>query len=233
ADRPGRVSPALRFTRQTPRGIWRRAHADAGRGSEGLSERGLPRRRDRDSGPRRRRRPLSRAHRVQGLRRPLPRPSAPARLRRPQGQDGWRAPRPGAGDLGARRNLTMRYRPSGRSGSVVSAITLRLGDAALARGPAGARELIYAALEGGVNTFQLLSADPVLAELTGEALSAVDRKLVFVSLGLGQPEHRRGDRDFSAEGLTGAMDRALRVSGLEWIHLALLDEPGGDELAQA
>lgn len=126
----------------------------------------------------------------------------------------------------------MRYRPFGRSGSVVSTITLRLGDAALARGPAGARELIYAALEGGVNTFQLLSADPVLAELAGEALSAVDRKLVFVSLRLGQPENRRGERDFSAEGLTGAIDRALRVSGLDWIDLALLDEPGGDELSQ-
>lgn len=127
----------------------------------------------------------------------------------------------------------MRYRPFGRSGSAVSNITLRLGDAALARGPSGARDLIYAALEGGVNTFQLLSADPVLAELTGEALAAVDRKLVFVSLCLGQAEGRNGDRDFTPEGLTGAIDRALRVSGLEWIDLALLDEPGGDELPQA
>ena len=126
----------------------------------------------------------------------------------------------------------MRYRPFGRSGVAVSAVTLRLGDAAMQRGPAGARELIYAALENGVNTFQLASADSVLAELAGEALAAVDRALVSVSLCLGHDRDRRGGRDFSAEGLQGAIDRALRVSGLEWIDLVLLDDPGGDELPQ-
>src|SRR5690554_320807 len=119
----------------------------------------------------------------------------------------------------------MRYRPFGRSGVAVSAVTLRLGDAAMRGGPAGARELIYAALENGVNTFQLASADSVLAELVGEALQAVDRKLVSVSLCLGQDANGRGGRNFSAEALQGSIDRALQVSGLEWIDLALLDEP--------
>lgn len=127
----------------------------------------------------------------------------------------------------------MRYRPFGRSGVAVSAVTLRLGDRAMARGPGGARDLIYAALENGVNTFQLASADTVLAELVGEALGAVDRKLVSVSLCLGRDRDRRDARDFSVEALEAAISRALRVSGLGWIDLALLDEPGGDELPQA
>lgn len=128
----------------------------------------------------------------------------------------------------------MRYRPFGRSGAAVSALTLSLGAQSISRGPAAGRELIYSALESGINSFRLETADPVLAEVVGEALRHVDRKLVFVSLELGAGDGRRGShRDFSAEGMTGAIDRALHVSGLGWIDLALLEEPGEDELAQS
>jgi aryl-alcohol dehydrogenase-like predicted oxidoreductase len=127
----------------------------------------------------------------------------------------------------------MRYRPFGRSGVAVSAITLGLGPSALARGPEMVRSLIYAALENGVNSFHLSSADPVLAEVVGQALAAMDRRLVLVSLALGRHLTRRGEmRDFSPEALTGAIDQALHVSGLGWIDLAMLDAPTMDELPQ-
>ena len=127
----------------------------------------------------------------------------------------------------------MRYRPFGRSGAAVSAVTLSLDLHALARGPDFARELIYSALEAGINSYHLETADPVLAEIVGGALSHIDRKLVYVSLALGAGDGRRGSqRDFSAEGMTGAIDRALHVSGLGWIDVALLDEPGEHELPQ-
>lgn len=125
----------------------------------------------------------------------------------------------------------MRYRPFGRSGNAVSAVALTLDDSTVARGPNGARDLIFAALEAGVNIFHLASADTVLAEMVGRALQPVDRNLVFIVLRLGQHRGRGGvRRDFSAEALTGAIDQALSASGLEHIDLALLDEPAVEEL---
>ena len=128
----------------------------------------------------------------------------------------------------------MRYRPFGPSGAAVSALTLSLGTENIARGPAAACELIYAALEAGINSYRLETADPVLAEVVGHALQHIDRKLVTVSLTLGRGDGRRGtERDFSAEGMTGSIDRALNVSRLSWIDMVLLEEPGEDELPQS
>lgn len=128
----------------------------------------------------------------------------------------------------------MRYRPFGRSGAAISNLTLSLGFDALERGPGEAKDLIYSALESGINAYRLETADPVLAEVVGQALSHIDRKLVCVSLAMGRGDGRRGhERDFTAEGMTGAIDRALHVSGLGWIDLALLEEPQEDELQQS
>ncbi|CAL1692843.1 hypothetical protein MMB232_03026 [Brevundimonas subvibrioides] len=128
----------------------------------------------------------------------------------------------------------MRYRPFGASGAAISTLTLSLGLDSLTRGVHAASDLIYSALEAGINSYRLETADPVLAEVVGQALSNVDRKLLNVSLELGAGDGRRGSaRDFSAEGMTGAIDRALHVSGLRWIDVALLEEPGEDELPQS
>lgn len=127
----------------------------------------------------------------------------------------------------------MRYRPFGRAGSAVSNLTVRLGASAIMRGPDYTRQLIFQALEGGVNAYALESADPVLAEIVGAALSVVDRELVTVILTLGAGDGRRGsERDFSPEGLTHAIDRVLHVSALGWVDVAVLDQPGEDELPQ-
>lgn len=127
----------------------------------------------------------------------------------------------------------MRYRPFGAGGQAVSCLTLSLSQRDLARGPQAGCELIYSALEAGINSYRLETADPVLAEVLGEALRHVDRKLVQVTITLGAGDGRRGSqRDFSAEGMTEAMDRALRVSGLGWFDVAMLDEPGEHELPQ-
>ena len=128
----------------------------------------------------------------------------------------------------------MRYRPFGTSGAAVSNLTLCLGGDALARGPSALKELIFTALEAGVNSYYLENADPVLAEIVGEALGHVERRLVCVGVTLGVGDGRRkGYRDFSAEGLSGAIERALHASGLGWFDLAVLDQPADDELPQA
>jgi aryl-alcohol dehydrogenase-like predicted oxidoreductase len=127
----------------------------------------------------------------------------------------------------------MRYRPFGRGGGALSSISVRLGASATMRGPDFVRGLVYAALEQGVNAYVLETADPVLSQMVGEALSAVERDLVTVVLTLGSGDGRRGSaRDFSPEGLTHALDRVLQTSGLGWIDVALLDQPGENELPQ-
>lgn len=128
----------------------------------------------------------------------------------------------------------MRYRPFGASGAAISTLTLSLGVETLGRGVNAANDLLFTALEAGINSYRLETADPVLAEVVGQALSNVERKLLNVSLELGAGDGRRGSaRDFSAEGMTGAIDRCLHVSGLGWIDVALLEEPGEDELPQS
>lgn len=129
----------------------------------------------------------------------------------------------------------MRYRPFGVSGAAISNLTLSFGAAALARGRAAGLDLLYSALEAGINSYRLETADPVAAEVLGEALSHVDRTLVHVSvtLGTGAGQEGAGARDFSAEGMTGAIDRVLHFSGLGWIDMAVLHEPGETELAQS
>lgn len=128
----------------------------------------------------------------------------------------------------------MRYRPFGGTGAAVSNLTLSLGHEALGRGCAALSELIFTALEAGVNSYHLENADPVLAEVVGEALGHVERRLVCVGMTLGVGDGRKkGFRDFSAEGLSGAIDQALHASGLGWFDVVVLDEPADDELPQA
>lgn len=127
----------------------------------------------------------------------------------------------------------MRYRPFGRSGKSVSAVTLNLSDRTVARGKSGGRALVTEAMEHGINTFHLETADSVLGEMVGSAVAGVDRRLVFVAARIGQKRGRgRMERDFSPESLTASIDELLAASGLEHLDMVLLDEPAADELSQ-
>jgi aryl-alcohol dehydrogenase-like predicted oxidoreductase len=128
----------------------------------------------------------------------------------------------------------VRYRPFGRSGISTSAVTLRLGDTAARRGPEPLRQLIYVALEAGINSYQIAGSDPTIASVLGQALSVVERRLVFISLELGTANGRVGTtRDFSPESLTAAVDQTLIASNFDHLDLVVLDDPGVDELPRA
>lgn len=128
----------------------------------------------------------------------------------------------------------MRYRPFGASGTAVSALTLSLSEADLRKGPQASQEMIFQALEAGINSYRLETANPVLAEVVGQALSHIDRKLVHVTMMLGTGDGRKGsERDFSAAGMTAAIDKVLNISELGFLDTILLAEPGEDELPQS
>ncbi len=121
----------------------------------------------------------------------------------------------------------MRYRPFGVSGPAVSNLTLCLGAEAAARGGAHVRQMIFAALEAGINAYHFDSADPALLRAAGEALGHVERRLVIASVSLGV------GRDFSPISLGREIEQGLHASGLGWFDLAVLDRPGENELPQA
>ena len=127
----------------------------------------------------------------------------------------------------------MRYRPFGRSGVVVSAVTLVIGDDLARRGQGRCIEMINFALDQGVNSFHIETAQPDAAICLGQALSVMERRLAFVSMRLGLGRGRTGMvRDFSPEALSQAIEQTLRVSNLGYLDLVVLDDPGEEELPQ-
>lgn len=74
----------------------------------------------------------------------------------------------------------MRYRPFGRSGLVVSAVSLLL-DAGARRSAREWRTLVEAAMNCGINGFEIAGDSPSLVEGAGEALAGIERELLFVT----------------------------------------------------
>lgn len=127
----------------------------------------------------------------------------------------------------------MRYRPFGPAATVVSAISLTLGDDPTRSKPADWVNLIYAALESGINCFEVTGRDPAIMDGVAKALEAVERRLVFISWRFGVHTTADGPvRDFSAQGLTHQVCAVLARTGMDYIDVALLDEPKSHELPQ-
>jgi diketogulonate reductase-like aldo/keto reductase len=120
----------------------------------------------------------------------------------------------------------MRYRPLGSTGIAVSALTLNLADAPGMKS-GDWTTLAYAALENGINSFEVTGRDPAIIDGLSEALKSVARRLVFVGLRLGNAQG--GGRDFSAATLTHTTQAAIARSGLEYLDLVMLDDPTSNE----
>jgi aryl-alcohol dehydrogenase-like predicted oxidoreductase len=114
----------------------------------------------------------------------------------------------------------MRYRPFGSAGVAVSAITLRLEDQPRLRG-ADWRKLIFAALENGINSFEIDGVSPALIEGATEAFSTVERRLLFIAWRL----RGSSDRALRAQAVHDMVEQALDRTGLGSLDLAVLDDP--------
>lgn len=116
----------------------------------------------------------------------------------------------------------MRYRPFGITGKAVSAVSLLLREAPNMSSPAAWRAVVFAAMENGVNCFELVSGVDVMALGVGEALTAVERRLIFLSWRL------RGN----PTGVITGRDIADSVrSGLQKTRAGYLDQLTIDETA--
>jgi aryl-alcohol dehydrogenase-like predicted oxidoreductase len=122
----------------------------------------------------------------------------------------------------------MRYRPLGATGTVVSAVSLALTDVPNRRRAEDWLELTYAALEAGVNSFEIVGVNPVLLDGLAQGLKSVERHLVFVGLRLGPtPE----GRDFSPAQIARRVESVIARTELDYLDLCLLDDPGEEELS--
>ena len=114
----------------------------------------------------------------------------------------------------------------------ISAISLRLTDSATRVSPQAWQSLIYAAFENGINAFEVVGRQPALIDGLGQAIQAVERRLLFIALRLGPVVSPAGAmaRDFSPESLMLSLESFLGRTGLEYVDAVILDDPQGEEL---
>ena len=120
----------------------------------------------------------------------------------------------------------MRYRPLGSRGQVVSAVSLVLEPDSGHRQPGDWVSLIYAALECGVSGFEIRGTDAVLGEGLAQALSGIDRRLVFIALRTGG----RRAKTLSLQSVGSGVRETLARCGLDYLDAVLLSEPAVAEI---
>lgn len=121
----------------------------------------------------------------------------------------------------------MRYRPLGSSGVAVSTLTLSVSDQpGFKAGDWTA--LGYAALENGINSFEITGSDSGILEGLAEAFASVQRRLLFIGARLGATAV--GGRDFSGPALGGSTQAAIARGNLDYLDYVMLDDPSSDEL---
>jgi aryl-alcohol dehydrogenase-like predicted oxidoreductase len=123
----------------------------------------------------------------------------------------------------------MRYRPFTKSGVAASAITLILDDTPMRQ--AERLQLVYAALECGVNSFELQAGAEGAASALQQALAQLDRGVVVISVRVG----RRGDAevaDFRPDAVLRDLAEAGEQAGLDRFDAVLLDNPVAGSLSR-
>lgn len=114
----------------------------------------------------------------------------------------------------------MRYRPFGRSGKVVSAISLLWRDTGAVSNPAAWRASTIAAMESGINYFELCASGEGLPTGVGAALTTIERRLVL----LGWRIQHSGRMPLSTRSLMDSVQNGLRRTGAGYFDTLMLDD---------
>jgi len=114
----------------------------------------------------------------------------------------------------------MRYRPFGSSGKAVSAVSLALREHPAVSTAQAWRSLIFTGMENGINCFDLDSRCEVLARGMGEALQAVERRLLSLIWTIrGEP-----GRALTAQAIAASVRDGLKSTGARYFDVLMLDE---------
>lgn len=122
----------------------------------------------------------------------------------------------------------MRYRPFGASGKAVSAISLLLREAPNMTTPHAWRTLVFSAMESGVNCFEITAGSEIMALGFGEALRAVERRLIAI----GWRIHGDPRKVLTAEAISNSVRGGLARTGAGYFDVLMLDEAAFETLAQ-
>jgi len=109
----------------------------------------------------------------------------------------------------------MRYRPFGRTGIAVSALSLALNGDGDRRRASDWLAIIHSALEHGVNAFEISRPSPALLSGLADGIAAVRRGLLFVSL--------RADPNLRGRQIDGWVSEVIAAGGLGEIDLFTID----------
>lgn len=112
----------------------------------------------------------------------------------------------------------MLYRPYGRSGFSLSAVSLRLDETYATLSARDQRDLVFCALEHGINGFHLENLDTDALSRFGAALNSLERPIFFISLGLRPSPH-----GFHPEDIRQPLELYLQHSGLRWADVVMLE----------
>lgn len=114
----------------------------------------------------------------------------------------------------------MRYRPFGISGKAVSAISLIMRETAALPTPMAWRAFIFAAMESGVNCFEMVAGSEAMCAGLQSALQAVERRLLFLTWRI------RGEagRPLTAEHIRHSVQWGLQKTHGAYFDLLMLDE---------
>lgn len=126
----------------------------------------------------------------------------------------------------------MRYRPLAHLPMAISAICLKLDDR-FQRSAPGWSALTLAALDCGVNCFEVHGRSPALVDGLGQALRTVERRLVYLAWRFGPrampPQYAAGA--YAPAGMESLAKAIVARTGLDYIDLVQLDDPGGRDLS--
>ncbi|OYU69718.1 MAG: hypothetical protein CFE28_06705 [Alphaproteobacteria bacterium PA2] len=114
----------------------------------------------------------------------------------------------------------MRYRPFGRSGKVVSAISLLLRESGAVSSPAAWRATAIAGLENGINYFELSASGEALPIGVGAAISTLERRLVL----LGWRIQHQGRVPLTGRSLMDNIQGGLARTGAGYFDTLMLDD---------
>jgi aryl-alcohol dehydrogenase-like predicted oxidoreductase len=109
----------------------------------------------------------------------------------------------------------MRYRPFGRTGIAVSALSLALNGDSDRRKASDWLAIIHSALEHGVNAFEISRPTPAMLSGLAEGIAGVRRALLFVAL--------RANPNMSGRQLDGWVSEVIAAGGLGEINLFTID----------
>ncbi|MGZ8364623.1 MAG: aldo/keto reductase [Caulobacteraceae bacterium] len=125
----------------------------------------------------------------------------------------------------------MRYRSFGGSGTVVSVLSLRLSDDNMKPSAEAWTRTIFQGLEAGVNCFEFNTRHPAGLEGVARALDGVERELIVAVWRVGRlPPNSEPLHDFSAAAITNQIRAVIARTGLEYLDVAMLDDPGERDL---